>query len=161
MYTSVERLKNYLPVDIDGIAFNDAVYAQVIETWSRYVDDQISNVYKVPLPDFPDTPMMITVITEYLATYDLYVRSGMAADKDDPRVDLWFRAHQMLDQIKAKEVVLAGTDEVGTGIADVAASMETGPGTGPMSFHRQNLALGGPHTRTYGGMPLWDSNEEP
>jgi len=156
-YTTIDRVVGYLPTDLDGLSFNDPVYLREIDDWSRYVDDYLNSVYVVPFPDYsatPSTPRMITLITELLVVYDLYVRAGMAADKEDPRVNLWVRAHQMLDNLRNKLVTLAGADEDGSGIKTVPAVQETGPGTGPMSFAAQNRELGPPHGRTYGGLPL-------
>jgi len=150
-YTAPDRVRRFLPLDIDGATFADAELNEYITTWSGYVDDYLNSVYKVPFPDYPSTPPMITQATEWLVVYDLYIRSGMATDKEDGRLSLWKRSHEILDKIKTREITLTGT---GTLTISEPAIVPTGPALGPLSFQNQNQNLGGPHTKASGSIPL-------
>ena len=153
LYTAPSQVRIFLPLDLPSSLTDDTLNA-AIERWSRYVDDYVAGVYKVPFAAYPDTPGAISAATEMLTVYWLYVMMGMASDKEDPRQSLWRRAHEILERIRNLEIVLDIASDATDGVLRSTGPLATGPGQNPMSLSRQGAELGPPHRRTLGGTPL-------
>lgn len=153
LYTDTQSVLAYLPVDLSP-NLHTPIIQGVINRWSRYVDDYLASVYRVPFAPYPQTPGMITVITEMLTVYWLYVMSGMSSEKEDPRQSLWTRAHDLLNRLRSMEITI---DKVPGGedlILRSTSPLMAGPAKGAASLTNQVRELGYPHRKILGG-PLF------
>ena len=157
LYTNTQSVLTYLPQDIGGV--NPVDINGVINRWSRYVDDYLASVYRVPFAPYPNTPGMITVITEMLVVYWLYLMAGMAPEKDDPRQSLWTRAHDLLNRLRSMEITIDKAPGGEDLILRSTAPLVTGPGKNAASFLNQVRELGYPHRKILGG-PMFPSPED-
>lgn len=161
LYTDPSQIHTYLPLDLPSSTLSDTVIQGAIEKWSRYVDDYVAGVYQVPFLPYPQTPGAITVATEMLTVYWLYVMMGMSSEKDDSRQSLWRRAHEILEKIRNLEIVLDVSPDATDGVLRSTGPLPIGPGNNPMSLARQSLEMGEPHRRTVGGVPIgWSPSDE-
>lgn len=143
LYATTEMLRAELPTDLPAGAFDFSDLSTTIALWSGYIDDQLSGQYEVPFSPYPQTPPMVTVACVLLCTYYAYIKAGLPSEKDDPRTSLWGRAHDILDQIKRREVVL--TDADGDPLTNPERStppLTIGPARGVASLWGQEVALG-------------------
>ena len=143
LYCSSEAIRAELPIDLPAGAFDQQDFETRIALWSGYIDDYLSGQYEVPFAPYPVTPAMIQVACVLLVVHYSYIISGVPTEKEDPRQSLWGRAHDILDKIKNREVVL--TDNDGDPLTNPERStlpMEIGPARGPASMAAQALFLG-------------------
>lgn len=160
-YTTPNALRSYLPLDLPS-TLNNSLLSATIERWSRYVDDYLASVYRVPFPNYPATPGMITVITEMLSIYWLYVVMGMSSEKDDPRQSLWKRAHDLLEGLRSMAITIDKVPGAEDNILRSTGPMTAGPAKGAASMANQARELGSPHGKTLGGLPwFWREEEGP
>lgn len=149
LYAGVAQVKAYLPLDIYTISDDDI--EAIIQVNSRVVDDYIAAQYQIPLPEYPQAPGTVNKIVIWLTVYDLYIKAGMASEKDDPRQSNYKRAHEMLEEIRDRKIIL-GSGENKYGLEDEALPILTGPGRGPASWLRQERELGNPHRKFAGNL---------
>lgn len=149
LYCAVDDIRVYLPLDLPTNLDPDMIEVRIGKE-SRYVDDYLAGQYQIPFPGYPNTPGSISKATEMLVVYWLYVSAGMSSEKDDPRQNLWTRAHKILDQIRTREIIL-GSGENLQGITLESSPLITGGATGPASLTNQEYALGPVHRPMSGG----------
>lgn len=153
LYCSVDMVRAELPIDLPTGAFENDDVERRIALQSGYIDDYLSGQYEVPFRDFPQTPASIQLACILLVVHYSYIISGVPTEKEDPRQSLWGRAHDILDKIRSREIIL--TDNDGDPLTNPVRStlpLGLGAARGQASMTAQAFALGPMRGRWYSGM---------
>lgn len=167
LYCSEAMIRGELPMDLPSGAFDGGDMTLRIALWSGYIDDYLSGQYVVPFDAYPVTPSTIQVACLLLVVHYSYIISGVPTEKEDPRQSLWGRAHDILDKIRDKHIIL--TDNDGDPLTNPLRStlpLMIGGSTSPASLASQSYLLGPIFGQRYtqigggyaGGYPLWSTD---
>lgn len=157
LYCAVADAQADLPLDLPA-TLSETKIEKAIAKWSRYVDDYLAGQYQIPFPGYPNTPGSVSMATAMLTTWWLYVNAGMSSEKDDSRQGLWNRAHEMLDKIKAREIILGSGEDLNGAVRE-SPPLITGGGKSRASWAVQERELGPVHHTTTGGFS-WPRPED-